>query len=278
MKHTSEYKTILLIGSSGLLGKAFVEVFKDTKFNLLTPSRSELDFTNRDQVKAYAQKHNFDRIIHCGAYTQVDAAESNAEICNKVNMEGVRNLVDLNIPIITFSTDYVFDGTQTSYAEEDSRNPLNVYGASKTRGEEVLETSHIPWWNIRTSWLYGAGGKNFVDTILQKIKNQEPLTVVNDQFGRLTNAQDLAEFIGENFIKQSKPSGHYHLQGSGEAASWYEIVECIQEILGTSQPLKSITSESLNLPAKRPKYSILENTKLSESLPDWRESLKSYLR
>lgn len=277
MKHILEYKTILLIGSSGLLGSAFIEALKDTSFNILNPSRKELNFTQSDQVKVYASEHNFDVIIHCGAYTQVDAAESNSEICNQVNIEGLRNLVDLGIPIITFSTDYVFDGTQKSYTEDASRSPLNAYGVSKAKAEKLLEASNFPWWNIRTSWLYGKGGKNFVDTIVQKIKNEEPLKVVDDQFGRLTNAQDLAELVVEQFLKTVPPVGHYHLQGNGEAASWYEIVECIQERLGTSQPLKSITSESLNLPAKRPRFSVLENTKLAESLPDWRESLKSYL-
>lgn len=274
MKHLLGYQTILLVGSSGLLGKAFLEAFQGLPFCLLTPSRHELDFTDLKQVQAYAQTHAFDLILHCGAYTQVDLAESEPEQCQLVNTQGCKNLLSLGVPLITFSTDYVFDGIQKKYTEQAARSPLNVYGISKALAEEALEKAESPWWNLRTSWLYGTGGKNFVDTVVQKIKNNAPLAIVDDQIGRPTNAQDLAECVIEEFIKKVPPIGHYHLQGSGEPASWYDIAQTLQTFLETNVPIKRIKSQDLHLPAQRPSFSVLENTKLAVDLPDWKESLR----
>ena len=272
------YQKILITGATGLLGQAFLRALKNSPSQLLTPKREDLDFTDSDQVKAYAKKNEFDLIIHCGAYTNVDMAESKKDLCNRVNKGGVANLVALDKPLISFSTDYVFDGEQMSYQEDAPRRPLNIYGKSKAMAEEVLESHKSSWWNIRTSWLYGPGGRNFVDTVVKKIKNEDPIHVVDDQNGRLTNVDDLASFVASHFIEAQPTSGHYHVQGTGDSASWYDVVECIKSLLGSKHPVNSISSFDLNLPALRPEHSILENTKLCHHLPDWKESLHDYVK
>lgn len=272
------YKTILITGGTGLLGQAFIQALQESPYKILNPSRKELDFTNRDQVQSYTAEHDFDLIIHCGAYTNVDMAESKKELCERVNKEGIANLVTLDKPLISFSTDYVFDGKQKSYQENASREPLNVYGKSKASAEEVLEQHQADWWNIRTSWLYGNGGKNFVDTVVKKLKEQESIHVVDDQVGRLTNVDDLVSFVIDHFIEHRPMPGHYHAQGSGKAASWYQVVECIKSIMGAENEVHPISSIDLNLPALRPAHSILENTKLCHHLPDWETSLHDYLK
>ena len=273
---------ILITGSTGLLGQAFQAVLKDS-FELVTPTHEELDVTHAESVQHYKAEQDFDFVIHCAAYTAVDLAEREKDDCFDVNVKGIQNIMSLELPCIHFSTDYVFDGKETSYREDAERNPLNVYGASKAAAETFLETQKGDWWNIRTSWLYGKGGRNFIDTIAAKIKNQEDIQVVDDQIGRITNAEDLATYIGENFIKKTQPSGHYHLQGSGEPASWYKIAQEIQNILSrrndqfgrlTIEPIKTT---QLHQPAQRPSNSVLENTKIKADMPDWKLSLRKYL-
>ena len=176
-----------------------------------------------------------------------------------------------------FSTDYVFDGEKSEgYSETDSPSPVSVYGTSKAEGEKELMKNTDKFWLIRTAWLYGPGGKNFVDTIINLAgKNEgQPLKIVNDQIGNPTLSSDLAQAVLG--LLKGKSYGIYHMVNGG-TCSWYEFAQEIFKILGIPQKIVPITSEELNRPAKRPKYSILKSSRLP-ALRHWKEALAEYLK
>lgn len=305
---------ILLLGKTGLLGSEFLEILKGksreiTDLEFFAPNRANFDVLNFEQVDDILSDNHFDLIIYCVAYTSVDQAEKSKSECYALNVEALDNILRYEIPIIHFSTDYVFRAEKDDEITENfPRNPLNYYGQTKLEAEKLLENSNdLPllagegggevdknyakkWWNIRTSWLFGKGGKNFISTILKKAKTEKTLEIVNDEIGRPTYAKDLAEFVVAEFVEQKKPSGHYHLQNTGKPVSWANLARFLKNLspdlnldMLTSKSrlvfpeIKEITADKLNRPAKRPLNSVLKNTKLKTKMRDWKAAVRDFL-
>jgi dTDP-4-dehydrorhamnose reductase len=270
---------ILLLGGSGLLGKSFKVVFSREKIVFEAPSSSEFNLQSDEKLfQQFFAGKNYSLIINCAGYTNVDKAEQEQDLCQNLNVNAVQKLSQQKIPLMTFSSDYVFNQkNEIPIAENCLRQAINFYGASKIAMEKELEKSKIEWWNIRTSWLFGFGGKNFIDTILRLSSEKKSLQIVGDQFGRPTFTDDLAEFIVENFIKKRQPKGHYHLQNQGEIISWYGLAKFFLAEKKWEGDLQKISQENYKTPAERPINSVLENTKLSENLPDWKIAVRKFL-
>ncbi len=271
---------ILLLGKTGLLGSQFLEVFLRENLNFTAPDREELDLLDFEAVQDFLDKNGFDRIVLCAAYTDVDQAETEKEECEKMNVQMLENLMKSEVPIVHFSTDYVFPHTEhgTELPEGFERKPLNFYGKTKGKAEELLENSDIDFWNIRTSWLFGPGRRNFVSTISELAKNRTELKIIHDQIGRPTYTPDLAEFVTKHFIKNTQVPGHYHLQNTGPPVSWADFAEHFLEKTGWEGEIEKISSDDWNAPAKRPKNSVLKNTKINDNLRDWRDAVQEYLK
>ena len=276
---------ICLFGGSGLLGCEFNRIFETENFDFVSPRSSEVDLTNFAQVDDFIVTQTPDLIVLCVAYTAVDKAETEPEVCFELNTEVVRNLMKYGIPIIHFSTDYVFDAPADFEIPEDfPRSPLNVYGRSKVAAEEILEASDTLWWNIRTSWLFGPGGNNFVSTIFRLSQKHSELKIVADQIGRPTYAPDLAEAVTKNFILPFNahfdkgailPKGHYHLQNSGDPVSWADFARYFLSLKAWEGNVKNVTTEEFGALADRPKNSVFQNAKL-RPLPDWQLATEVY--
>ena len=216
-----------------------------------------------------------DIIIHCAAYTNVDKAEDESETAELINVKGTENLAKVcaknNIPLVYISTDYVFDGEKTNpYTPDDSPNPINIYGKTKLGGEEVIKKYCEKYYIIRTSWLYGHHGKNFVETMLSLRGNPE-IKVVDDQIGCPTWTMDLSDGILK--IINNKPCGTYHVCGSGET-SWFGFAKEVFKQAGISVNIIPCTTSEFPRPAKRPKYSVMDNNGICR---DWKLALKDYI-
>jgi len=246
----------------------------------------ELDITDTDKVIAAVAAERPEVIINCAAYTQVDRAEEERDLAFLINGFGVQNLAlacgIYDVLLVHLSTDYVFNGEKsTAYTPFDTPEPINAYGWSKLRGEECLQQIGSRYFLLRTSWLYGRGGANFVDSILRLASNQKAIKVVTDQRGSPTWAVDLANFI--NKIISSNKYGLYHVSDETYGGiTWFDFAQEIVKLAGLSTEVIPITSEELPRPAARPKNSVLDLswTKIAFDLnfPDWRESLRNYLK
>jgi dTDP-4-dehydrorhamnose reductase len=288
---------ILLLGKTGLLGSEFLKILEIksreiSNLKFIAPKRADFDVLDFEQVDDILTDNFFDLIIYCVAYANVDDAEKNRAECHAVNVEALENLIRYEIPIIHFSTDYVFSAKkEDEITEEFPQNPLNYYGQTKVEAEKLLENSNenqvrtlgspdlkfSKWWNIRTTWLFGKGGDSFISKILEKSRENKELEIVSDEIGRPTSAKDLAEYIFAEFIEKEKPVGHYHLQNSGEPTSWANFAEFFLRDNGIKTKIKEIPAKKLNRPAKRPVNSVLKNTKLRKKLRDWKESVRDFL-
>lgn len=269
---------ILLLGKNGLLGSAIVKA--NQSHEIIGLSHSECDICNTAEVESQIAKISPDIVINATGYTAVDKAETEADKAFDINAKAVAELAKIlakkRIPLVHISTDYVFDGTKKGgYVETDAPNPLSVYGASKAEGEKAVLDNTKLFYLIRTSWLYGEGGKNFVDTMIELHRNNKgkPLKVVSDQIGSPTYANDFVTAIFR--LIKAKKYGIFHVTNDG-TCSWYEFAVKIFEELGVNQPVIPITTEELNRPAMRPKNSVLINTK-TEKLRHWKLALKDYL-
>lgn len=270
---------ILLFGKNGLLGSALVK-FLSRAHEVASFSHEECDICDEKSVRSAIKKTKPDLVINATGYTNVDKAEQEEEKAFSINEKGVeniaKNLESSKIPLIHFSTDYIFDGGEKEgYVESDSPSPLSVYGASKAAGEKAIVRILKNFYIVRTAWLYGPGGKNFVDTILSLAQKNEQLRVVADQMGSPTFTFDLADAVA-NLIKSALPFGIYHLVNEG-SLSWYEFAVEIFHQLGVPKQIIPITAEELARPARRPKFSFLRNTKFAKLRP-WKEALKEYLQ
>lgn len=269
---------ILLLGKTGLLGQAlYAQLAKEHA--VVSPSHEECDVTNAAQVRTVIEKNKPDIVINATGYTQVDAAEKDQASAFALNTDAVKNLVSAlkktKIPLVHFSTDYVFNGkNENGYDETAAVSPLSVYGASKAAGEAEIIKNLKNYYLIRTSWLFGSGGKNFVDAMLFLAERGEPPRVVYDQIGNPTYTIDLAQAVSR--LLQGSQYGMYHIVNEGEV-SWYEFAQEIFKQLGIPVEIIPITTKELNRPAPRPHYSILRNTKLSK-LRHWKEALTDYLQ
>lgn len=272
---------ILIIGASGQLGNALY-LQTVTRHYVLAPSHLELDVTDSEAVERYIDGKSFDVIVNCAAYTQVDMAESEPEVCDAANHIAVKNLAMAacghGAKFLHISTDYVFEGNGcVPYGETDAVNPQSVYGKSKLNGEiaamEYCEDSII----IRTSWLYSAIGKNFVKTMLRLADEHACLNVVFDQIGSPTYAPDLADAMVHIIDSGKWEPGIYHYSDEG-VASWYDFAEAIFRISGKQCDVLPVLSAEYPTKAVRPKYSVLDKSKIKKtyglSIPYWYDSLE----
>ena len=268
---------ICLLGGTGQLGHEVQKVLKEK--DIYAFGRRDFDITNLDKSYETLKAIKPDVIIHAAAFTDVDLCEDRVELALNVNGKGTGNIAQiankLNSRLVYISTDYVFDGLKgTPYEVDDVKNPINVYGKSKYLGEQEIIKHMNKFYIVRTAWLYGHKGKNFIKSILNLTTNNSLLTVVNDQTGCPTYALDLATAIAD--LINTEDYGSYHFVNSGEA-TWYEFAEEICRIKGIEAKILPISSTDLQRKAKRPKYSSLNNNS-SIKLRHWRDALESFLK
>lgn len=268
---------ILITGANGMLGQDLCPLLEQHNFEVIKTDIDNLDITNFNQVEYVIKFYKPEFIIHCAAYTNVDKAEEDPKTAFKINQTGTENLAktcaEFSIPILYISTDYVFDGEgSTPYKPTDTRNPIGVYGQSKAKGEEAIENYCKKYYIVRTSWLYGHKGKNFIETIISLAKKMPEIKVVDDQIGCPTWTMDLANGILD-LIENKKPYGIYHICG-GRQTSWYGLAKEALNLCKIKTPIKPCSTEEFPRPAKRPKYSVLDN---ANTCRDWHEALKNYI-
>jgi dTDP-4-dehydrorhamnose reductase len=243
-----------------------------------------MDITDPEAVERVITEAKVDTVIHCAAYTAVDAAEDNVELCRKVNAEGTENIAKvcrkLDLKMIYISTDYVFNGEGTRpWEPDDEREPLNVYGQTKYEGELAVEQNLTKYFIVRIAWVFGINGKNFIKTMLNLGKTRDKLTVVNDQIGSPTYTYDLARLLVD--MAESEKYGRYHATNEG-LCSWYEFACEIFRQAGISVDVAPVSSDAYPAKAKRPSNSRMSKEKLTENgferLPSWQDALKRYLK
>ncbi|MBR0467181.1 MAG: dTDP-4-dehydrorhamnose reductase [Clostridia bacterium] len=291
---------ILITGSGGQLGNELISILKTGKSEIGEIDKSllgaevlaidvdTLDITKQDETVSFIKENRPDVIINCAAATNVDGCESNSDLAFKVNAEGVKNLAigakSVGAKLVQVSTDYVFSGEgDRPYLETDPINPQSVYGRSKAKGEEYATKENDKTFIVRTAWLYGYIGKNFVKTVRRVLREKGGMSVVNDQIGNPTNANDLAHHILK--LIPTKEYGIYHCTGEGEC-SWYDFAAKIAELSGFKGAVKPCTTSwyntTYNVPTKRPSYSSLENAHLKETvgneMRNWEEAIEEYIK
>jgi dTDP-4-dehydrorhamnose reductase len=271
---------VALTGAGGMLGHAVQKVFSDVE--LIPFTRAALDITDLDDAVKKIKDTRPDFLIHAAAFTNVDACESEPEKAYLVNGIGSRNIAiaceEVRCPVIHISSDYVFDGSKgVAYDEWDRTNPVSQYGLSKLMAEQFVSSLTNRFYIVRTSWLYGGNGKNFVETIIRLLAEKDSLQVVNDQFGSPTFTADLGRTLRELV---GKGYGTYHVTNSG-ICTWYEFAVKIAGKKGIRKQIVPVTSEEFRRPAKRPAFSALNNTMLRlegiSPLRHWEEALDEYL-
>ena len=278
--------TILITGAGGQLGLAFRDLAdRFPQFIFIFASKGELQITDYTTVTNYFDLYNINTCINCAAYTAVDKAEKEKEKAFAVNANAVGNLAMIckrhKVQLIHFSTDYVFDGkADHPYRETDETDPVNTYGASKLKGEELAIQFNPSTIIIRSSWVYSEFGNNFVKTMLRLLIEKESIHVVNDQRGCPTYAADLAKAVMK--IVESVPETNYsspalfNYCNSGNT-TWYDFALAIKEITGSKCIINPILTADYSTPARRPHYSILDTSKIRENfqlnIPDWQQSL-----
>jgi len=275
-------RKILIIGAKGMLGQDLANILSN--FDLALWDKQEIEITDEYQVKTKINALNPDFIINCAAYTAVDDCEKNKDLSLAVNNRAIGYLAQTakknGAILIHISTDYVFNGQNKDGYEENSQafGPVNFYGESKLLGEKTLQLIAPQFYLLRTSWLYGKNGKNFVETMIKLGKEQKELKVVNDQFGKPTYTVDLAGQI-LYILNNTLPFGIYHAVNETKIGgiSWYEFARKIFELGNLNVKLEPCDSRAYPRPAKRPQYSALINTKLPP-MRDWQDALADYFK
>lgn len=273
----------LITGGNGQLGTELRHLLDEQEASYVSTDAKEMDITDAQATMNKIKEVQPTVIFHCAAYTAVDKAEDEGkELDEKINVGGTKNVAmaaeAVGATLIYISTDYVFDGTKKEgrYATDDQVNPQNEYGRTKLLGEEAVQAIMSKYYIIRTSWVFGQYGHNFVFTMQRLAKEHETLTVVNDQFGRPTWTRTLAEFM-TYVINQDAPKGIYHLSNDN-SCSWYEFAK---EILkDTDVTVKPVTSAEFPQKATRPQYSVMDLSKakaIGFKIPTWQEALKNLL-
>jgi dTDP-4-dehydrorhamnose reductase len=274
---------ILVTGSTGQLGSDVVKELLKRGYSTLSPNRSEFNLCSEDSIRNYILNSNCEAIVHCAAYTQVDKAEDEKDLCIKINATATKHIVKcakiLDIPMIYISTDYVFDGTKDGeYTENDETNPINIYGESKLAGEKYVQEILDKYYIVRTSWVFNINGKNFIETMLRLSKANNQLSIVNDQIGSPTYTKDLSRLLVD--MLETSKYGLYHATNEGYC-SWYEFADTIFKLANINIDIKAINSNEYASRAKRPMNSKLSKDKLIEygfkPLPHWEDALKDYL-
>ena len=274
----------LITGGGGLLATALAEVGGRRGWRIRSRPHDSLDVTSGEQVEATLRAEATDIVLHCAAYTNVDAAESDEAEATRVNRDGAGVVAEvcatLGVTILYPSTDYVFRGdVNRPYRTTDEPDPVNAYGRSKLAGERAVARTGARHLIVRTSWLYGAGGRDFVDTMLEIGGSRGAVSVVDDQTGRPTWTEDLASALLE--LAERRATGTLHVAGGGEA-TWKDLADEVFRIADLSVEVEATTTRAFGAAAPRPPYSVLDTSDamaiLGRGLPDWRESLARYLR
>jgi dTDP-4-dehydrorhamnose reductase len=282
---------VLVTGSNGQLGQSIQYIAKNhPEIHFVFCDSSELDITSKNSCEQVFSKFKPDYCINTAAYTAVDKAEIEGEKACLINVVGARNLAEIcqlhQITLLHVSTDFVFDGTKTvPYTEEDKPNPEGVYGKSKLDGEIEVQKNCPRHFIVRTSWVYSQFGNNFMKTMLRLATERDSISVVNDQIGTPTNAVDLAEaLIRIIFFSHKNPDakkyGIYNFSNEGQC-SWYDFAKMIFKINNIRLNLQSIPTSSYPTPARRPKYSVLDKSKIKRTfnvvIKSWDERLTQQL-
>jgi dTDP-4-dehydrorhamnose reductase len=271
-----KFPKVFITGAQGQLGQALQAEFVDCE--VIAWDIHDLDISQLEQVRKALNHIRPDIVINAAAFTQVDQAETYQEAAYRANALGPRNLAlvtkEIGIPLVHFSTDYVFDGRQSRpYHEFDRLNPLSVYGQSKLAGEKEVQKNNTRNFIIRTAWLYHIVGKNFPQTML-RLANQEQVRVVKDQFGSPTFAPHLAQAVSR--LLETEAYGTYHLAGSG-GTNWYDFTKALYQACGIRTAVAPITTAEYPLPAPRPAYAVLTSLQdPSISLPPWEEGVQDF--
>jgi dTDP-4-dehydrorhamnose reductase len=274
---------VIVTGADGQLGTDLVSVLKQ-KHEVFGLNRSQLDITNYDMCEQLLSSIRPDVIIHCAAYTAVDMAESDSDKAYLVNANGTRNIAlsaeKVGAKVCYISTDYVFDGSNaTPYTEQAPTNPRSVYGKSKRDGELFIQTICSDYYIVRTSWVFGLHGNNFVKTMLKLAHDRDIIRVVGDQYGSPTYTLDLSYFLLE--LISTDKYGIYHVTNSG-SCSWYEFATAIFEESDKLTSIESCSTSEFPRPAPRPQYSVLNNMSIRTNgfivLRHWREALINFLK
>ena len=275
---------VLVTGVKGQLGYDVVRELEKRQIEAVGVDVEEMDITDAAQVETVIRNVNPDAVIHCAAYTAVDAAEDNEELCRRVNAQGTENVAkvcqEMDLKMMYISTDYVFDGQGTRpWEPDDERDPLNVYGQTKYEGELAVEKYVEKFFIVRIAWVFGVNGKNFIKTMLNLGKTHDKLTVVNDQTGSPTYTYDLARLLAD--MIQTDKYGRYHATDEG-MCTWYEFACEIFRQAGMDVEVAPVTSDEYPAKAKRPANSRMSKKKLDENgferLPSWQDALKRYLK
>lgn len=276
---------VLVTGANGQLGTDVVRLLHERGLETIGLTRNEMDITDEHHCTSVINNLMPDAIIHCAAYTAVDAAEEDMISAFRVNTDGTRNLAvlcgALNIKFCYISTDYVFDGTsRVPYTEYDNTNPITVYGKSKLAGELLTHSLCSRYYIVRTSWVYGSNGNNFVKTMLKLGNEKKEINVVSDQCGSPTYTRDLAKFLGDLILTERY--GIYHASNQGHC-SWYEFAQAIFIEAGKQDiQVNPCTTQEYPRPAPRPAYSVMRHIAIETNgfqlLPDWRNSLKEFIK
>ena len=275
---------ILVTGYKGQLGFDVVNEAKARGIEAVGVDIDEMDITDANQVDKVIKEGKYDAVVHCAAWTAVDKAEEMVEACHKVNVDGTQNIAnvceELDIPMMYFSTDYVFDGEGTTpWNEYDERHPLNVYGQTKYEGELAVEKlkKHFI---VRIAWVFGVNGHNFIKTMLRLGKERGAVSVVNDQIGNPTYTFDLAKLVVT--MIQSDKYGTYHATNSGDFISWYDFACEIFKQAGMDVEVTPVDSNTFPAAAKRPHNSRMNQSELEKNgfnrLPSWQDALGRYLK
>ncbi len=274
---------VLVTGVKGQLGFDVMNELAKRNIEGIGVDIDEMDITDSNSVDKVITEANPDAVIHCAAYTAVDAAEDNADVCRKVNRDGTQNIADvckkLDCKMIYISTDYVFDGEgERPWEPDDERKPLNVYGQTKYEGELAVENTLTKYFIVRIAWVFGVNGKNFIKTMLNLSKTRDSLTVVCDQFGSPTYTYDLARLLVD--MVQTEKYGFYHATNEG-ITNWYEFAVEIFKTAGIEMKVSPVSSDQYPAKAKRPSNSRMSKEKLElngfDRLPSWQDALKRYI-
>lgn len=275
---------VFVTGVKGQLGYDVMNELEKQGLEGIGVDIDEMDITDADQVNKVIKEAAPDTVIHCAAYTAVDAAEDNEEICRKVNAQGTENIAkvceELDIKMMYISTDYVFNGQgERPWEPDDEREPLNVYGQTKYEGELAIEEHVKKFFTVRIAWVFGVNGKNFIKTMLNLGKTHDHLTVVNDQTGSPTYTYDLARLLVD--MIQTDKYGRYHATNEG-ICTWYEFACEIFKQAGMNVFVAPVSSDEYPAKAKRPSNSRMDKGKLTANgftpLPTWQDALSRYLK
>lgn len=276
---------VLVTGVKGQLGFDVVKELEKRGHVAIGTDVDNMDITNAETVHKVITDAAPDAVIHCAAYTAVDAAEENVDLCRRINADGTRNIAEvckeLDCKMIYISTDYVFDGEGTHFWQpDDERSPLNVYGQTKYEGELAVESLLQKYYIVRIAWVFGVNGKNFIKTMLNLGKTRDHLTVVNDQIGSPTYTYDLAKLLVD--MAETDKYGRYHATNEG-ICSWYDFACEIFKQAGYDHiTVSPVSASEYPAKAKRPSNSRMNKDKLTKNgfkkLPTWQDALERYLK